>query len=68
MGMIAQFVEAPDVMQTQLTVPSQIRKQCKMNECKGLTWQSKGKEFETLQLQAPWWTRFVKFCRSLFRF
>jgi hypothetical protein len=66
MGMIAQFVEAPDIMQTLLTIPSQLRRQCKMDQCKGLTWKSK--ESETLKLQAPWWTRLVKLCRSVFRF
>jgi hypothetical protein len=65
MGMIAQFVEAPDVMQTQLKIPSQLRRQCKMDQCKGLTWT---KESEILKLQAPWWTKLVKLCRSVFRF
>jgi hypothetical protein len=32
--MIAQFVEAPDVMQTTLKVPQEIYDQCSTNQCK----------------------------------
>lgn len=36
MGRIAQFVEAPDMIQRILTIPSDIRDRCKLNECKAL--------------------------------
>jgi len=70
MGMIAQFVEAPDVMQQILIVPPEIRKQCDMNECKAPTWSAgkgKSESTTTLRFQAHWWEAFVAFFHRLFR-
>ena len=73
MGMIEQFVEAPDAMQQLLTVPSEILNQCELNECKAPTWKAKstGANIEpatTLRTQAPWWSEVFNFFCSMFRF
>ena len=71
MGMIAQFVEAPDVMQQLLTVPSEIRKQCKMTECSAPTWKvgkEKSEPMTTLKFQPQWWKGFIEFFHRLFSF
>jgi len=41
MGMIAQFVEAPDMMQRTLEVPEEIRQQCASSQCQTLHWWNK---------------------------
>jgi hypothetical protein len=72
MGMIAQFVEAPDVMQTNLTVPAQLRDQCRLNECNALTWKvpdpterKYGYQMK-LHVQTSWWQEVVDFFLGLF--
>jgi len=41
MGMIAQFVEAPDMMQRTLQVPEEIRQQCASRQCQSFHWETK---------------------------
>jgi hypothetical protein len=41
MGMIAQFVEAPDMMQRTLRIPEEIRQQCDSTQCQTPHWWSK---------------------------
>jgi hypothetical protein len=71
--MIAQFVEAPDVMQRTLVIPPVIHAQCAK---RGIpTFQDEGNgsssELENastrIEFQRNWWNEFVSFFRSLFR-
>jgi hypothetical protein len=73
--MIAQFVEAPDVMQQTLTIPQVIYDQC---AAKGIeTYQDRksiaGGEVQDdqgmkLEFQKPWWGKILNFFRSILRF
>jgi len=49
MGMIAQFVEAPDMMQRTLQVPEEIRQQCASRQCQSLHWETKSNGSSTSQ-------------------
>jgi hypothetical protein len=74
--MIAQFVEAPDVMQQTLTIPQVIYDQCAEQGVE--TYQHPRKSGDgkvqvdhgpmKLEFQKPWWNKIVNFFRSVLRF
>jgi len=72
-GMVAQFVEAPDVMQRTLVIPPVIREQCGKQGFPTFQDEGNGSSSEQedasteIQFQRNWWDEFVSFFRSLFR-
>lgn len=71
--MIAQFVEAPDVMQRTLVIPPVIHEQCAKQGFPTFQDEDKGPSSEQedtstkIEFQRSWWNEFVSFFRSLFR-
>jgi hypothetical protein len=69
--MIAQFVEAPDVMQQTLTIPQVLYDQCAAQGFE--THQDRisvsGEvQVKNLEFQKPWWNEILNFFRSVLRF